>query len=474
MRIFRIHYKDKDGKKRQARKWYLDFTDNNEIRHRWPGLEDKRATEALGRQIERLISSKVAGEKPDAQLTHWLESVPIGLRKKLVKIGLLDPQRAVAGMQLKKHLEDFKHSLLAKDNTNHYVETMVTRITKIIEGCNFSTWSDISASKTQRFLADLRASENISAQTFNSYLQTMKQFCSWMVQDRRATESPLRHLKGLNVRTDRRHDRQALEPEQIRKLLEATITGPNRYGMTGHERYLLYRFAAETGLRANEIRSLKVDSFDFERLNVTVKAAYSKHRREDVQPLRPETATLLKEFFKDKMPGVKAFGGTYSKLTDRTADMFKADLEVAGIPYIDDAGRYADFHSLRHTTGSLLAASGVHPKVAQAIMRHSDINLTMSRYTHIFAGQTTDAIAQLPDLDLPSKESQQAIATGTDGKSIEGKNYFAKNLANTRRKQKTTVDNNRHVNSDSDIETPVLTGPARIRTSDQWIMSPLL
>jgi len=55
---------------------------------------------------------------------------------------------------------------------------------------------------------------------------------------------------------------------------------------------------------------------------------------------------------------------------------------VPGKSTLDDAGRYAVFHSLRHSTGSLLAAAGVHPKVAQSIMMHSSINLTMSRYTH--------------------------------------------------------------------------------------------
>ena len=121
------------------------------------------------------------------------------------------------------------------------------------------------------------------------------------------------------------------------------------------------------------------------------------------------------------MPGVRAFNMPGK---DRTAKMIKADLADAGIDYVDDAGRYADFHSLRHTTGSLLAASGVHPKVAQSIMRHGDINLTMSLYTHIFRGQESEAVAKLPDLSLPSKEKQQAVATGTD----DEKN-LAENLA---------------------------------------------
>ena len=72
---------------------------------------------------------------------------------------------------------------------------------------------------------------------------------------------------------------------------------------------------------------------------------------------------------------------------------------------------------MRHTFGSLLAASGVHPKLAQELMRHSDINLTMSRYTHVFSGQEANAVAKLPDF---SKRRPQANkATGTDGQWVE-------------------------------------------------------
>ena len=97
--------------------------------------------------------------------------------------------------------------------------------------------------------------------------------------------------------------------------------------------------------------------------------------------------------------------------------MLKADLVNASIDYIDDSGRVFDFHALRHEAGTLLAATGVHPKVAQSIMRHSDINLTMSLYTHTLRGQESEAIANLPDLSLPSRKSQRA--TGTDDAAVE-------------------------------------------------------
>jgi integrase len=96
--------------------------------------------------------------------------------------------------------------------------------------------------------------------------------------------------------------------------------------------------------------------------------------------------------------------------------MLRADLEAAGIEYQDAVGRFADFHSLRHTAGTLLASSRVHPKVAQSIMRHSDINLTMSLYTHTLRGQESEAVAMLPNLAVSARASEQA--SGTDGRLL--------------------------------------------------------
>ena len=115
--------------------------------------------------------------------------------------------------------------------------------------------------------------------------------------------------------------------------------------MTGSERRLLYQVAVETGMRANELRTLKVSSFDFKTNTVQVVAAYSKHRKEDTLPLRPQTAEALRSFFAGKTPQAKAFGGRYKHLTDKTSKVIEADLADAGISYTDDAGRFRDFHA---------------------------------------------------------------------------------------------------------------------------------
>ena len=380
-----------DGKrvKKQSQHWYVKYRDVDGIERRVRAYKDKEASRQLAARLEK-----------DAERSQE---------------GMVDLFKEHCSKPLAQHLADFRQALADKGNTKAQVEQTIARVKRIIEGCKFRAWSDISANAVSRYLNDLETTEGIGKRTRNYYLKAIKHFCRWMVRQRRASESPLEHLDCVSVKSDdTRHGRRAFEPDEIRRLLEITAAQPMRFGMTGYERALLYRLAVETGLRANELRSLVVASFDFERCTVTVESQDTKNRKEAVLPLRTDTAAELKQFLAGKLPNVKAFGGTYKRLADKTHLLIKADLEAAGIPYVDESGRYSDFHSLRHTTGSLLAASGVHPKTAQSIMRHSTIDLTMSRYTHVFAGQEAQAVASLPDFSAPSGEAQRA--TGTDGR----------------------------------------------------------
>lgn len=81
------------------------------------------------------------------------------------------------------------------------------------------------------------------------------------MREGRASQSPLAHLQGLNVKTDRRHDRRAFSVDELLWLLRTTDVRPERFGMTGPARAMLYRLAAETGLRSAELRSLTRGSF---------------------------------------------------------------------------------------------------------------------------------------------------------------------------------------------------------------------
>ena len=105
--------------------------------------------------------------------------------------------------------------------------------------------------------------------------------------------------------------------------------------------------------------------------------------------------------------------------------------QTSFLAYRDHAGSVADFHALRHTFISNLARSGVHPKQAQTLARHSDINLTLNRYTHTTQGEQSEALERLPDLSSPV--GRQAKATGTDGKPAN--KDLARSLAPEERQQ---------------------------------------
>ena len=434
MRVFRATYKDRNDKQREAAKWYVEFRDHFDRVRRLPAFTDKKQSEELGRKIEKLVACRANRESLDAAMGRWLESVPARIRNKLAEIGLLEGQTVAAGKLLVEHVDDFQAVLLAKGDVPKHARSVANKARRIIRGCGFQFWSDLSASKVQRFVADLRE-KGLSIQTSNFYLQAIKQFCKWMVRDGRASQSPMDHLQGQNVRTDRRHDRRALTVDETLRLLDATYHGPNRYRAIGPERWLVYRMGLEVGLRANEIRSLTRASFnlDIEPATVSVQAAYSKRKRVDLLPLRPELADALRVHLANKLPTAPAF--TIPK-SHKTAAMLRGDLAdartawIAGartaaertdrelssfLAYRDEAGLVADFHALRHTFITNLANSGVHPKVAQILARHSTITLTMDRYTHSMWEQLSDALAKLPDLGRPM--DQRAQATGTDGKT---------------------------------------------------------
>lgn len=101
---------------------------------------------------------------------------------------------------------------------------------------------------------------------------------------------------------------------------------------------------------------------------------------------------------------------------ENAAEMIHEDLDKAGITYRDSAGLFFDFHALRHQFLTTLARSGTHPKETQILARHSTIDLTMDRYTHLGLVDLTGALDRLPGLPGQA-DIEPERATGTEGGS---------------------------------------------------------
>jgi integrase len=427
VRVFKQCYTDRKGQKKQSKKWYLEFKDPSETVRRLPAFTDKGASDELGRRIEKLVAGRVMGDSPIGDLARWLETLPSTLKAKLAGYGILDARTVANSKPLLDHLDDFHASLLHKGDSIDHANIVRTRARRICEGCRFRQFTDIKPSKVQRYLSERRDNgDGISNQTSNFYLQAIKQFCRWMVRDGRVSESPVDHLTGLNVKLDRRHDRRNLSAKELSAILEVTMNGPIRHKLDGRSRAMLYRAAMETGLRRKELKSLRPCDIDFESTppSIVVHPTNTKNRRPTVQTIRRELADELVAWIQEAEIGPET--PLWVNLTQNTAMMLRKDLKVAGIPYVDEAGLYADFHALRHSYISLITQGGVHPKLAQRLARHSDINLTMNRYSHTVMADEAEALEVLPEfpsmIRKDDDESHTLRATGTDDTRISPSN----------------------------------------------------
>ena len=72
-------------------------------------------------------------------------------------------------------------------------------------------------------------------------------------------------------------------------------------------------------------------------------------------------------------------------------DEFKKLLKKAELPDIR-------FHDLRHSAATLLLGLGVHPKVVQELLGHTQISMTMDIYSHVLPGLQQDAVGKLNTL----------------------------------------------------------------------------
>lgn len=206
-----------------------------------------------------------------------------------------------------------------------------------------------------------------------------------------------------------------LLPDEWRELRKTTLAeGKELHGATSQERVLLYCTAIQTGYRHNELRSLSRGNFflDGSEPFITCAGNNTKNQKDAKQYIKPELARELRANFDEYGRAFFLPNPMY------VVRMLLADLAAARAAWLDEAkdgeraqwevsdfllptnqdGEVLQFHSLRHTTGAWLALANCHPKVIQTVMRHSDINLTMGTYGHLFPGQVTDAIQKLPDM----------------------------------------------------------------------------
>jgi integrase len=383
MKVYLRKYRDPDGDWRTGKTFWVRFVVGGTRFNVTTGARDKRAAELIAADLLR--------------------------REELRRAGIVDPTAAQFERPIKEHLDDFERTMRARGVVERYVEDRRGCLEDLVASTGARTLRDLDLPKASAWLTGFK-DRGLGARSVNRRYQAAKQFGLWLVKTRRVQFDPFDGLKPLNEAEDRRHVRRALTPEEAERLVHAARTrlltwtykgrpvGPTcdaeraRLARLGETRAIVYLLAMGTGLRKGELRRLRWCDLDLDRGSVAVTAASAKSRKDQSVPIGETLVAALKAarpagaLPTDAVVPPGAFPNTLT---------FHRDLEAAGIEREAD-GCVIDFHALRTTFISWLAAAGTHPRVAQILARHASVETTMERYTDTRLLDLRGAIAGLP------------------------------------------------------------------------------
>jgi integrase len=491
-------------KRHKSGRWIIEFTDHDGVRrNKSSHTTDHRVAQQIANEIEAAVAQRRAG--------------------------LVDPRAEAAANDARRpileHVDAFEAVMRARGRTAEHVATTAQLVRRVLDAAKVTRLPELTASRVQTAIDEIRIKgalprakpkppkkrrkpaanatdpeaieampvttppEPLSNRTSNKLAVAIKSFSHWLVRDGRMVADPLASVTLRNLAVDRRRRRRALTADESRKLIAAANRSPNVLGLSGPDRAMLYRLAVGTGFRVSELASLRRESFDLagEPPTVTVAAAYAKSRREDRQPLQAELAKVVAAWLPSRSPFRPLFDVV--RLAEKSARMIRTDLATAEIDEIDAEGRVIDFHALRHTFVTAVVNSGASPKECQTLARHADPSLTFKVYAHTRLHDLTRIVDALPDMSAPV--SNAVAKTGTDDatpKDRQRKRQHSQHRdtppdsaqCRTDASDALAYDDSKSFedaglcHSVPDDSTEVQSGPARTRTENQGIMSPLL
>jgi integrase len=235
---------------------------------------------------------------------------------------------------------------------------------------------------------------------------TLRKSLKAAVIDKVINHDPTDGVRPLKTPTGAAKESRALNPPQVKALLEAA--SESRFEA-------LYVVAIHTGLRRGELLGLMWTDADLDAgtlavrrsldVDGTFKASKNRAARRTLR-LTPRALDALKTHkVRQNAERLQAgarwqdhdlvFPNTVGKPMN-AGNLYRREfqplLERAGLA---DAGY--TIHSLRHTFATTLADKGVHPSTAQKMLGHSDIRMTLAIYTHATDGMqdaATDALEE--------------------------------------------------------------------------------
>lgn len=359
-----------------------------------------------------------------------------------------------------KVVEKFLASSEGIGNSDRYVEDQFRLLMCLFTETGMKVLRDIDANRIVEWM-NKASKKKLSAKTVNSYLKQAKQFTKFCVQSGYLTRDPLQHLAYRKSPDDEQEKRRAFTTEEFQKLLDVTSRRPvaehgretlskcvetksrrrntwtkapltpqnfeecfergkqklasnpkllSELQREGLERKLTYTIFTYSGMRLNELRSIRLsDIVDKEhQLLIVLRSKHAKNRKSFTFTLPSFICDEIREWIKMRRLETTPINGKTQEVALFTVPkqlvrILDRDLIAAGIDKKDERGRTVNVHAFRHTYCTWLQASNISQRIVQGLMRHSSPDLTANTYTHSDQLDLGGSVEKLPNPGEPDR-----------------------------------------------------------------------
>lgn len=337
------------------------------------------------------------------------------------KTGLISTQKNITiEIFIPRYLEIAKESL--SPTTYEFYTSIINRF--ILPMLGHHKISEIKPVHVQAFISQLNnvesaapnAQKPISANTVKRYLCVLQSIFRLAIKLGMIVENPASAQK-LTMKKPVKPEIDIFTKQEAAEMLAALETEPLQF-------QVLIQLAIMTGARRGELVALKFSDFDKASNQVTIQRAAIKLSGEQAQikppkdyeirtvSITPEMIQLVQQLQQEKQRERRMLGSQWQGdewlFTQWNGEMMNPQTPTKQFSkFLARHGfRHRKFHSLRHTSATLLLYGGVSLKQVQGRLGHGDIETT-NKYLHCLSEADEEAAGVLQSMLITQTKPDQ-------------------------------------------------------------------
>jgi integrase len=366
--------------------WFCSYTDHKGVR-RFKSCKttDKREAERVCNELQKIEDKARSGKLNPDNARQVIESTVADI---LESFGTALEQKSI-----REHFEGWAKGLETQKSTGTFkrYSGVVTNFLSFLGAKAARPLPALLSSDVERYRDSLTG--NVSNGTVNTHLKVIRVCLEKAVKQRVFDRNPARLVENLD--RSQRHHRRPFTESELRALLHVASEEWKTMIIVG-----LY-----TGMRLSDIANLNWSKIHLEHDEIEVVAEIKTdepHRVVIAGPLKRHLSAIAHKKG-SLVPSLHAKAESW--LSNEFWEVMAAAklVESRRVHTKKKKGRSMKrqqseitFHSLRHTTTSLLKRAGVSEGVAQDIIGHESEAVSRN-YTHIDQATKKTALEKLPD-----------------------------------------------------------------------------